>query len=137
MNSNRMGSNRCTGVTGDVCEFECTGDNLPFGEHKCGTDGFFHGGMCISECHTLRLSGDCFPSYNGIFLIQDNEVHGQPHYVKQDFEPGDKDIHCALFPSPPADGLSYPAISYCLPNFSRRDGQRMEHRLRARQLPER
>ena len=100
MNSNRMGSNRCTGVTGDVCEFECTGDFLPFGEHKCGTDGFFHGGMCISECHTLSIAGDCFPSYNGIYLIQDTEVRGQPHYVKQDFEPGDKDLHCARHPCP-------------------------------------
>ena len=93
MNSNRMGGNRCVGNTGDACDFTCTGDNLPFGEHTCDADGVFRGGLCISECHTLRLDGDCFEGYNGLYIIQTDEMRGQPHYVKQDFEPGDKDLH--------------------------------------------
>jgi hypothetical protein len=128
-----MGRNRCTGVTGDTCDFECSGDFLPFGEHKCGVDGFFNGGMCISECHTLQLDGDCFPSYNGIYLIQDNEVRGQPHYVKQDLEPGDKDLHCA---SHSCYLLICPAAQCCLrlSCACHRDGSLMEHRLHARPM---
>ena len=31
--------------------------------------------------------------FAGLYIIQTDEMHGQPHYVKQDFEPGDKDLH--------------------------------------------
>ena len=96
-NSDRTGANTCRGNTGDVCEYECSGDFLPFGEHKCGTDGAFHGGICINECHTLSLNGDCFPGYNGLYIIQQDTMGGQPHFVKQDMEPGDKDLHWSGF----------------------------------------
>ena len=58
-----------------------------FGEHVCGYGGAFFGGMCVSDCHTLQVDGDCFHSFNGLYsLVEDDNgptlLNGQPQYTK-------------------------------------------------------
>ena len=49
----------CEGTTGSKCAFICLKGFQKVGEMVCHDDGHFHGGMCINECHTLIMRGDC------------------------------------------------------------------------------
>ena len=85
--SNRDESNPCSGTTGEVCEYRCLNGLMQFGEHVCGYGGAFFGGMCVSDCHTLQVDGDCFHSFNGLYsLVEDDNgptlLNGQPQYTK-------------------------------------------------------
>jgi hypothetical protein len=44
--SDRTASNRCSGSVGAVCTFQCLHGLRPLGQHVCGTDGSFRGGVC-------------------------------------------------------------------------------------------
>lgn len=52
-------------------------------------DGVFRGGMCIAECHTVQIEGDCFHGYDGLYNLS-STVNGQPVYLKHDDYPDDK-----------------------------------------------
>ena len=44
--SDRVGSNACKGMLGDVCAYTCNTGYTAMGQQVCGTDGHFVGGVC-------------------------------------------------------------------------------------------
>ena len=49
--SDRLDDNRCTGTTGDSCDFFCDPGFSRYGTHVCQADGRFAGGTCRPDEH--------------------------------------------------------------------------------------
>eukprot|EP01052_Picozoa_sp_SAG31_P031086 SAG31_NODE_3259_length_4484_cov_2.910376_4_plen_319_part_00 len=88
--SDRDASSPCSGITGAECTYNCAADAIKVGRHVCGEDGAFRGGMCIQQCHTVQIDGDCFDGYNGLYNNTGDIQNGQPVFKKHDDFPDDK-----------------------------------------------
>ena len=65
----------------------------------CGEDGKWRQGICLHECPTLDISGDCATSGNQKYKIQEHMINERPHYKSAVSMSGPSSSFSPLFPS--------------------------------------
>lgn len=82
----------CTGVTGDVCQYQCSGGYVALGVHSCGTDNVWAGGWCLAWMGLAAYTSFEEPIVSGdpAMLYQDNPPPGEVEWFAQDHQLSNK-----------------------------------------------